>query len=126
MSRRPASSSELARAIKYAITHGASVISMSLGYGAPSLPVRSALQDALNHNVVVVASSGNSGDAPSAQHSARPRTRSRPTTPACSGWRAVGQNGAPADFSSDNLSVQVAAPGVERARPGPATGSTGW
>ena len=57
---------ELATAIKYARSHGAGVISMSLGAGAPSLPVRQALQDALNRNIVILASSGNSGDAPGA------------------------------------------------------------
>ena len=58
---------ELATAIRYAVTHGAGVISMSLGYDAPSLTVRSALEYALRHNVVVVASSGNSGTAQTAQ-----------------------------------------------------------
>ena len=37
----------LASAIGYATAHGASVISMSLGYGSPSAVVRSALQKAL-------------------------------------------------------------------------------
>ena len=46
---------ELVDAINYAITHGAGVISMSLGDGAPSLPVRRALQHALNRNIVILA-----------------------------------------------------------------------
>src|SRR6266487_5355576 len=50
----------LARAIKFAVAHRAGVISMSLGYGASSRVVRSALQNALEHKVVVIASSGNS------------------------------------------------------------------
>jgi subtilisin family serine protease len=104
---------ELARAILYAVAHGAGVISMSLGYGLQSLVVRSALTDALNHGVVVVASSGNSGDTASA-HSRGFAPYSFPADyPGVLGVAAVGQNGAPADFSSDNLSVQVAAPGVK-------------
>ncbi len=103
---------ELAKAILYAVSHGASVISMSLGYGLPSLPVRSALQYALDHNVAVFASSGNSGDAPGA----RQRGHAPYSFPAdymgVLGVAAVDQNGAPAGFSSDNLSVLVAAPGV--------------
>jgi subtilisin family serine protease len=102
----------LARAITYAVSHGAGVISMSVGYDLPSLPVRQALQDALNHNVVVFASSGNSGDAPGA----RRRGHAPPSFPAdypgVLGVGAIDENGVPAGFSSDNLSVQVAAPGV--------------
>ena len=63
----------LASAIGYATTHGASVISMSLGYGSPSTVVRSALQNALNRGVVVVASSGNSTARPRDDHSVSPR-----------------------------------------------------
>ena len=54
---------ELAAAIRYAVSQHAQVISMSLGYNLPSEAVRAALQDAYQHNVVVVASAGNSGDA---------------------------------------------------------------
>ncbi len=52
----------LANGINYAVTHGAKVISMSIGYSAPSATVRVALQQAYDHGVVVVASAGNSGD----------------------------------------------------------------
>ena len=52
----------LASAIRYAVRHGAAVISMSIGYSEPSTAVRSALQYADAHGTVVVASSGNSGD----------------------------------------------------------------
>jgi subtilisin family serine protease len=104
---------ELAHAVLYAVAHGAGVISMSLGYGLQSLLVRSALTDALNHGVVVVASSGNSGNTPSA-HSRGFAPYSFPADyPGVLGVAATGQRGAPADFSSDNLSVEVAAPGVQ-------------
>jgi subtilisin family serine protease len=104
---------ELARAILYAASHGAQVISMSLGYGLPSLPVRQALQDALNRGVVIVASSGNSGGAASAHGSGHAPYSFPANYPGVLGVAAVGANGEPAGFSSDNLSVQVAAPGVE-------------
>jgi hypothetical protein len=103
---------ELARGIRYAVRRGAGVISMSLGYGAPSRVVRAALQDAYTHNVVVVASSGNYGT--TADQSGRGSAPySFPADyPGVLGVAAVGQDWLPASFSSDNLSVQVAAPGV--------------
>jgi subtilisin family serine protease len=108
--REPASRSQqaLASAIVYAVQHGAGVISMSIGYDGPSIQVRSALQYAYQHNVVVFASSGNSGK-PS-----RPRAPySFPADyPGVVGVAAVDQDDVAASFSSDNLSVQVAAPGV--------------
>ena len=102
----------LAQAITYAIKHRADVISMSLGYREPSRAVRSALQDAFDHGIVVVASSGNDGN--SAPGGA---TRQAPYSfpadyPGVLGVAAVSRSGSPARFSSDNLSVQVAAPGV--------------
>ena len=99
----------LARAIRYAVTHRVSVISMSVGYGEPSRPVRSALQDAYNHNVVVLASAGNSGRS-AASHA----PYSFPADyPGVISVAAVNQAGRTANFSSDNLSVQLAAPGVD-------------
>jgi subtilisin family serine protease len=103
---------ELAAAIRYAVSHGAQVISMSLGYGLPSLPVRSALQDALNHNVVVVASSGNSGGTAADLRSGHAPYSFPANYPGVLGVAAIDEGGQPAGFSSDNYSVQVAAPGV--------------
>jgi subtilisin family serine protease len=103
---------ELAEAITYAVSHGAGVISMSLGYGMPSLPVRSALQNALNHGIVIVASSGNSGDAADTASQGHAPYSFPADYPGILGVAALSQGGAPASFSSDNLSVQVAAPGV--------------
>ena len=103
---------ELAAAIRYAVSHHAGVISMSLGYEAPSLVVRSALQDAMNHNVVVVASSGNSGTAQTASGKIRAPYSFPADYPGVIGVAATNQAGAAAYFSSDNLSVEVAAPGV--------------
>jgi hypothetical protein len=103
---------ELATAIRYAVDHHAGVISMSLGYDAPSLVVRSALQFALSRNVVVVASSGNSGTAQTASGQGIAPYSFPADYPGVMGVAAVSQSGQPAYFSSDNLSVQIAAPGV--------------
>ncbi len=100
----------LAQAISYAVVHGAQVISMSIGYSAPSAPVRHALQAAYTHGVVVVASSGNSGSADGGSYNA---PESFPADyPGVISVAAVNSSGAVAGFSSGNLSVQLAAPGV--------------
>ena len=101
----------LADAINYATSKRVGVISMSLGYQGPSRPVRVAISKALARGIVVVASSGNSGGASSGTHGNAPY--SFPADyPGVLGVGAVAQDGLPAGFSSDNLSVQVAAPGV--------------
>ncbi len=104
---------QLAEAIRYAVAHHASVISMSLGYSTASRPVRLALQDALSHGVVVVASSGNSGDAADADGKGDAPYSYPANYPGVLGVAAVNSAGQPASFSSENLSVQVAAPGVK-------------
>jgi subtilisin family serine protease len=102
---------ELAEAITYAVSHKVGVISMSLGYNLQSRVVRAALQDAYDHNVVVVASAGNSGNT-QAGTGISPAPFSFPADyPGVLSVAAVNQSGNVAGFSSDNLSVQVAAPG---------------
>jgi type VII secretion-associated serine protease mycosin len=102
----------LASGIDYAVTHGARVISMSIGYSAPSATVRQELQTAYDHGVVVIASAGNSGVG-SGSGRATGAPESFPANyPGVISVGAVRQSGVVADFSSDNLSVQVAAPGV--------------
>ncbi|HTX25968.1 MAG TPA: S8 family serine peptidase [Streptosporangiaceae bacterium] len=102
----------LADGIRYAVRHGAKVISMSIGYGAPSAVVRSALEAAYARGVVVIASAGNSGGTDTASGDA-PSPESFPADyPGVISVAAVDAGGAVASFSSDNLSVQVAAPGV--------------
>jgi subtilisin family serine protease len=96
----------LADGIDYAVRHGAGVISMSIGYSAPSRAVRAALLNAYDHGVVLVASAGNSGSQAGAPSSFPA------DYPGVIGVGAVDEAGAVAGFSSDNLSVQVAAPGV--------------
>ena len=111
-SRSPPSSQSLASGIDYAVWHGAEVISMSIGYSAPNGAVRQALQQAYDHGVVVIASAGNSG-APAGTSDGVQAPESFPADyPGVISVGAVDSAGAVAGFSSDNLSVQVAAPGV--------------
>ncbi len=101
----------LADGIAYAVTHGAQVISMSIGYSAPSGTVRAELQKAYDHGVVVIASAGNSGG-PADSGSVEAPESFPANYPGVISVGAVDSSGAVASFSSDNLSVQVAAPGV--------------
>jgi type VII secretion-associated serine protease mycosin len=110
--QEPSIQESLARGIEYAVQNGAKVISMSIGYSAPNGAVRQALQDAFSRGVVVVASAGNSG-APSGTSDGVQAPESFPADyPGVISVGAVDSAGAVAGFSSDNLSVQVAAPGV--------------
>jgi subtilisin family serine protease len=102
---------ELAEAISYAVAHKAGVISLSLGYSTQSRQVRAALQYAYDHNVVVVASAGNSGDAKAAAGTGSAQYSFPADYPGVLAVAAVNRNGQVASFSSENLSVQVAAPG---------------
>jgi subtilisin family serine protease len=102
---------ELADAIRYAVSHHAGVISMSLGYSLQSQPVRAALQVAYDHDVVVVASAGNS-EAQAGDTAADQAPYSFPANyPGVLAVAALTQGGQLAGYSSNNLSVQVAAPG---------------
>jgi subtilisin family serine protease len=102
----------LADGINYAVSHGAQVISMSIGYSAPSGTVRQALQQAYDHGVVVIASAGNSGDQAGTARSGGAPESFPANYPGVISVGAVNSSGSVASFSSDNLSVQVAAPGV--------------
>ncbi len=101
----------LAKGISYAVAHGAQVISMSIGYSAPSSTVKQALQDAYDHGVVVIASAGNSGEQSGSGRGAEPPESFPANYPGVISVGAVDSSGAVAGFSSANLSVQVAAPG---------------
>ena len=105
---------ELADGIMAAVKDHAQVISMSIGYSAPSGVVRNAITYAYQHGTVLVASSGNSGDNDT-QHGKAGDGMAPESFPAdypgVLGVGAVTITGAQASFSSGNLSVQVAAPG---------------
>jgi hypothetical protein len=106
---------ELAEGIREAVRDHAQVISMSIGYSAPSGAVRAALQYAYSQGIVLVASSGNSGNndekhVRDGDHGWAPV--SFPAEyPGVIGVGAVTMESQPTSFSSGNLSVQVAAPG---------------
>ena len=105
---------ELADGIRTAVKDHAQVISMSIGYSAPSGAVRAAIMYAYQHGTVLVASSGNSGgnDTQHGNASAGMAPVSFPAEyPGVLGVGAVTVDGTTASFSSGNLSVQVAAPG---------------
>jgi type VII secretion-associated serine protease mycosin len=111
--QEPTIQDSLARGIDYAVQHGAKVISMSIGYSAPNGAVRQALQQAFARGVVVVASAGNSGAPAGASDGGGQAPVSFPADyPGVISVGAVNAAGAVAVFSSANLSVQVAAPGV--------------
>jgi subtilisin family serine protease len=94
------------------VRHGAKVISMSIGYSTPSGAVRQALQEAYAHGVVVVASAGNSGAPAGASDGGQAPVSFPADYPGVISVGAVDMKGAVASFSSDNVSVRVAAPGV--------------
>jgi type VII secretion-associated serine protease mycosin len=116
--------SELAQGIRAAVKDGAKVISMSIGYNQPSGMVRDAVAYAYTHGVILIASSGNAGQNDTQQGSGGPKIApvSYPAEyPGVLSVGAVDEAGAYASFSSANLSVQIAAPGVGV----PAQGNTG-
>jgi subtilisin family serine protease len=104
--------SSLAAGIDYAVASGAQVISMSIGYSSPSSAVRKALLNAFAHGVVVVASAGNSGSSVGTYHEGQAPESFPADYPSVISVGAVSSSGSVAGFSSDNLSVQLAAPGV--------------
>ncbi|HEY0932788.1 MAG TPA: S8 family serine peptidase [Trebonia sp.] len=105
---------ELAQGIMTAVRDHSKVISMSIGYSLASGVVRDAIDYAYAHGVVLVASSGNSGNNDT-QHANSGGTMAPVSFPAeypgVIGVGAVTSTGQPTSFSSGNLSVRIAAPG---------------
>jgi type VII secretion-associated serine protease mycosin len=101
--------------IRYAVSHGAEVINMSLGSNMPTRDMRTALAYAISHNVVVVASAGNDG---SSGGGYTPYSYPASFTGVIS-VAAVGASGARASFSDRNSSVVISAPGVRVVGAGP-------
>jgi subtilisin family serine protease len=102
----------LATGIMDAVHDGAQVISMSIGYSAPSGTVRAAILYAYDHGVVLVASSGNSGQDDERRDDGFAPVSFPAEYPGVLSVAAVNSDGSVASFSSNNLSVQLAAPGV--------------
>ena len=108
-----ASHTPISEGIKYAVDHGAQVISMSLGGTVPGADSDStneadAVRYALAHGVSVVVSAGNSGDKPEKDVTEYPAGER-----GVIGVAAVDENGKRAFFSSTGWDVAVAAPGVD-------------
>jgi subtilisin family serine protease len=101
--------------IRYAVSHGAQVINMSLGSTTPTRATRLAIGYAITHNVVVVASAGNEGSAGSGF---TPYSYPASFTGVIS-VAAVGATGRRASFSDRNASVVISAPGVNIVGAGP-------
>ncbi len=96
--------SDVAAGITYAASHGARVISLSLGGSGRSETLHSALDYAIANNALPVCAMGNNG--------------SSSNTPEPGYWHdclsviATDQNGAKASFSNYGVKADVAAPGV--------------
>jgi subtilisin family serine protease len=103
---------ELAEGILEAIRQHVQVISMSIGYSAPSGVVRAALQRAYSRGIVLVASSGNSGTSDDRRDHDFAPVSFPAEYPGVLSVGAVNMDRQPTSFSSGNLSVRVAAPGA--------------
>jgi len=108
----------VARAIHYAVDHGADVINMSFGAGGfdaePGEPEeRAAVRYALAHGVVLVASAGNEGDPKSRPRRGRNRTGFPAGYAGVIAVAAVRRDHTVAKFSSRHTYVTLAAPGVD-------------
>jgi subtilisin family serine protease len=105
----------IGQGIRYAASHGASVINMSLGSAEASKAMQSALAYAVSRGVVVVASAGNSGaPGPSYTPYSYPASFTGVVSVA-----AVNDSGVRAPFSDRNSSVVLSAPGVNVIGAGP-------
>lgn len=103
--------SPLARALRYAANHGAQVVSMSIGSYGPHRSEREAVSYALGKGVVLVAAVGNDGESRYAREKGTSYWSFPAGYPGVIGVAAVDRQNRAAPYSSDNLSVLVAAPG---------------
>ncbi|WP_049571301.1 S8 family serine peptidase [Nonomuraea sp. SBT364] len=103
--------SPLARALRYAANHGAKVISMSIGNYGPHRSEREAVSYALGKGVVLVAAVGNDGQTNYTKENGTSYWSFPAGYPGIIGVAAVDKASKAAPYSSDNLSVLVAAPG---------------
>ncbi|WP_336208147.1 S8 family serine peptidase [Nonomuraea sp. LPB2021202275-12-8] len=103
--------SPLARALRYAANHGAQVVSMSIGTYGPHRSEREAVSYALGKGVVLVAAVGNDGQTQYAKDKGSSYWSFPAGYPGVIGVAAVDKKSQVAPYSSDNLSVLVAAPG---------------
>ncbi|GAA1992420.1 type VII secretion-associated serine protease mycosin [Catenulispora subtropica] len=112
---KPGSAVRLADAIRTATAAGARVITISIGTTEDSPDLRSAVQDALAHDVVVVAAAGTGGPASA---TTRPNAKFFPA--AIPGVLAVGsvdRDGNASSFAQKGVGAVIAAPGGRMAVP---------
>ena len=105
----------IGRGIRYAASHGAAVINMSLGSVEPTRAMQAALAYAASRGVLVVASAGNSG---ALGQGFTPYSYPASFAGVVS-VAAVTESGTRAAFSDRNSSVVLSAPGVEVLGAGP-------
>ncbi len=111
----PRFSDAIGQGIRYAASHGAGVINLSLGSVEPSRAMQSALAYAVSRGIVVVASAGNSGaTGPAYTPYSYPASFTGVVSVA-----AVNDSGVRAPFSDRNSSVVLSAPGVNVIGAGP-------
>ena len=113
----------LARAIRYAADRGASVIYIPVAHHGVGRAEREAVAYALERGAVLVAPAGDDGRSEPARRTGSAYWRFPAGYPGVVGVAAAGRNGAKAPESSGNLSVLVAAPGVDVPVAGGATAS---
>lgn len=65
------SSSSVANGIKWAVDHGAGILTMSLGSPDPSRQIEQAIDYAIQHNVAIFCAAGNSGNTTDIQYPAK-------------------------------------------------------
>jgi serine protease len=100
-------SHDIAEGIRWAVDHGARVLNLSLGGGARSLAMESAVAYARRRGAVVVCAAGNSGG----------RGVSFPAAyPGALAVSAVGPQGRLAPYSSFGSQVAIAAPGGDKSQ----------
>ena len=105
----------IGQGIRYAASHGAGVINMSLGSVEPTRAMQAALAYAVSRGIVVVASAGNSGaTGPEYTPYSYPASFTGVVSVA-----ALNGSGARAPFSDRNSSVVLSAPGVKVIGAGP-------
>jgi subtilisin family serine protease len=105
----------IGRGIRYAASHGAGIINMSLGSVEPTRAMQAALAYAVSRGVLVVASAGNSGaQGPAYTPYSYPASFAGVVSVA-----AMNDAGARAPFSDRNSSVVLSAPGVAVVGAGP-------
>jgi subtilisin family serine protease len=111
----PRFSDAIGQGIRYAASHGAGVINLSLGSVEPSRAMQAALAYAVSRGIVVVASAGNSGaTGPAYTPYSYPASFTGVVSVA-----AVNDSGVRAPFSDRNSSVVLSAPGVSVIGAGP-------